>query len=162
MSRQLKAVKEPFIIGFICFAFSAIALGVIPFLQLLPDNSEKNIKYVIAGLFWLGLIIGITAVISAKRFMQSYEKQLISDGKYKKSDYPGIMSFSSDVKHIIIYMLCIVGIIIIISDIIWNYVSEYIMFPILSVVFFTFMMHCIVDGRNYKLFKAIKEGMDKV
>jgi Arc/MetJ-type ribon-helix-helix transcriptional regulator len=101
------------------------------------------------------------AMKNAKVRMYRWRRNLMAEGKYEKQRFPGIITFSADINHMILYVVCVLGILVMISDVIFHYISEYIMFPILSIIFLAFAIHCIVDGENYKLFKAIKEGMDK-
>lgn len=161
MNRTIETIKMPFVVGFSSFIVSSVSLGLIPFVHFLPDKIESIINYMIAALFYLGLIVGFFAIRNAKGRMYRWRRSLITKKQFHKQRFPGIISFSADIKHIVLYVVCVLGILVMISDMIFHYVSEYIMFPILSVVLFTFTMHCIVDGENYKLFKAIKEGMDK-
>ena len=161
MNRTIETIKPPFLLGFTSFIVSSVSLGVIPFVQFLPDRLEKITNYIVAALFYLGLIIGGFAIKNAKIRMYRWRRRLIAERQFKKQRFPGIITFSADIKHIALYVICVLGILVMVSDMIFHYISEYIMFPILSVVLFSFIMHCIVDGENYKLFKVIKEGMDK-
>lgn len=161
MNRTIEMIKQPFLVGFISFIVSSVSLGIIPFVQFLPDKLEKITNYIVAALFYLGLIIGGFAIKNAKNRMYRWRRRLMAERQIKKQRLPGIITFSTDIKHIVLYTICVLGILVMVSDMFFHYISEYIMFPILSVVLFTFALHCIVDGENYKLFKAIKEGMDK-
>lgn len=161
MNRTIKTIKLPFLVSLTSFIVSSASLGVIPFVQFIPDRLEKITNYIVAALFYLGLIVGGFAIKNAKNRMYRWRRRLISERQFKKQRFPGIITFSTDIKHIVLYVICVLGILVMVSDMIFHYISEYVMFPILSVVLFTFALHCIVDGENYKLFKAIKEGMDK-
>lgn len=161
MNRTIEMIKQPFLVGFISFIVSSVSLGIIPFVQFLPDKLEKITNYIVAALFYLGLIIGGFAIKNAKNRMYRWRRRLMAERQFKKQRLPGIITFSTDIKHIVLYAICVLGILVMVSDMFFHYISEYMMFPILSVVLFTFALHCIVDGENYKLFKAIKEGMDK-
>ena len=161
MNRTIEAIRTPFVVGFSSFVISSASLGLIPFVQVLPDKLESITNYIVAALFYLGLIVGFFAIKNAKSRMYRWRRRLMAERKFQKQRFPGIITFSADIKHIVLYAVCVLGILVMVSDMIFHYISEYIMFPILSIVFFTFTLHCIVDGENYKLFKAIKEGMDK-
>lgn len=161
MNRTIQAMRLPFRVSFISFIVSSASLGVIAFVQFLPDKLQNITNYIIAVLFYLGIIVGALAMKKAKARMYRWRRNLMAERKYEKQRFPGIITFSTDIKHMILYAVCVLGILVMISDVIFHYISEYIMFPILSIIFFAFTIHCIVDGENYKLFKAIKEGMDK-
>lgn len=161
MNRTIQAMRLPFRVSFISFIVSSASLGVIPFVQFLPDKLQNITNYIIAVLFYLGIIVGALAMKKAKVRMYRWRRNLMAERKYEKQRFPGIITFSTDIKHMVLYAVCVLGILVMISDVIFHYISEYIMFPILSIIFFAFTIHCIVDGENYKLFKAIKEGMDK-
>lgn len=161
MNRTIETIRLPFVVGFSSFIVSSVSLGLIPFVQFLPDKLEGITNYIVAALFYLGLIVGFFAVRNARGRMYRWRRRLMAERQFKKQRFPGIITFSTDIKHIVLYAICALGILVMVSDMFLHYISEYIMFPILSVVLFTFTLHCIVDGENYKLFKAIKEGMDK-
>ena len=162
MDKTIESIRTPFVVGFVSFVVSCVALGVVPLIQFLPDKIENVVNCVVAAFFYLGLIVGAFAIKNAEgSVMYRWRRCLMEKEEFTKQRFPGIISFSSDIWHIVLYAVCVAGILVMVSDIIFHYISEYVMFPILSVVLFTFTVHCIVDGENYKLFKAIKEGMDK-
>lgn len=49
-----------------------------------------------------------------------------------------------------------------ISDMFFHYINKFVMFPVISITFFAFVVHCVVDGKSYKIYKNankhIKEG----
>ncbi len=150
MNRTIETIRMPFVVGFSSFIVSSVSLGLIPFVQFLPDKLESITNYIVAALFYLGLIVGFFAVRNAKGRMYRWRRRLMAERQFKKQRLPGIIHFSADIKHIVLYVVCILGILVMVSDMIFHYISEYIMFPILSVVLFSFTLHCIVVGENYK------------
>lgn len=161
MNRTIEIIRVPFVVGFSSLIVSSLSLGLIPFVQFLPDKLESITNYIVAAFFYLGLIVGFFAIRNAKIRMYRWRRRLMAERQFKKQRFPGIITFSTDIMYILLYAICVLGILVMVSDMFFHHISEYIMFPILSVVLFAFTLHCIVDGENYKLFKAIKEGMDK-
>ncbi|MBQ6824654.1 MAG: hypothetical protein IJP27_08360 [Clostridia bacterium] len=161
MSKSIQTIRLPFLVSFLGFVVSSVSLGIIPVIQLLPDKTESILNYIVAALFYLGLIVGGLAIKFAKEQMHRIRRRLLAEKQFEKQRFPGIITFSADRNHIILYAVCGAGILVAISDLVFHYISEFIMFPILSVILFAFTMHCIVDGENYKLFKKVKEGLKK-
>ncbi len=61
---------------------------------------------------------------------------------------------------LILYGATVMGLVLIITDIIFDYIPETAMFPILSVTILSFTVHCVIDGKYYKAYKLIKESVN--
>ena len=147
--------------AFVSFAVSSASLFMIPFLQLFSDKAEAFLGYAVAALFWLGLVFGILSSTGAGFFMKKRKKRLIAENKFRKQKLPGIITFSLDLKRLALYAVCLISTILLVTDLIFGYMSEYVMFPLLALLFLSFTVHCIVDGENYKLYLTIKKGIKK-
>ena len=161
MRRIEKEVGMPIWLTMAAFAVSFFSLSAIPFTQHLTDTGQKISGYIIAGAFWLFLLIGLLLAFFTKGRQQTVRRKLKTMGLLRAHQPPGIISFSISPLTVTIYLIILVGLIVTISDIIWHWVPGTIMFPILSITLFAFVLHCVVDGENYKVYKVIKKGLDQ-
>ena len=161
MRRIEKRVGSPIWLTIVLFAISFFSLSAIPFCQNLTGTGQRISGYIVAALFWFFLMLGFLFVFFTKRRQQAVRRRLKSMGLIRAHQPPGIISFSLRPLSIILYIAFLIEILLIVSDMIFHWVSGYIMFPIISVTLFTFMLHCMVDGENYKVYQVIKKGMDQ-
>ena len=161
MRRIEKEVGMPIWLTMAAFAVSFFSLSAIPFTQHLTDTGQKISGYIIAAVFWLFLLIGLLIVFFTKERQQTARRKLKSMGLLRAHQPPGIISFSISPLTVTIYLIFLIGFIVTISDIILHWVPGYIMFPIFSITLFAFMLHCVIDGENYKVYQVIKKGLDQ-
>lgn len=155
LSKPVKKIRNTFYLAVIFFFisfFSLSALAVMPFLR---EQGQIIMGYTVAILFWIFLAFGLL-------FAAQAGLSISRSGVKKEHKLPGIISFSANAKHIIVYLVCGVGIALMLSDMIYDCISSRVMFPIISVTLFAFVIHCMVDGVNYKTFKKMKEGENDV
>ncbi len=141
-------------------ALSSFSLCLIPFAAGLADGESKVISIVIAAVFWIGLLLTFVAAYFTKRTLYKSREKLISHGDITKHQPIGIINFSKDWRMWILYGITLFGLVLIITDIIFGYVPEKVMFPTISVTIFTFAIHCVFDGKYYKAYKLIKESVN--
>lgn len=60
----------------------------------------------------------------------------------------------------ILYGVVILGVGLMVTDIMFSYVPEMAMFPIISITILSFAVHCVVDGKYYKVYKLMKENVN--
>lgn len=158
MSKQEKKAKIFLQITVILFAVSFFSLSFIPFMDSSDESTQRILSNIIAALFWLGLIAGIIFNCITNRVIRKNSKKAVKK-VFNKQKFPGAITFSSNMKHLIIYGVILIGVVIMISDIALSWVASYIMFPVISLTLFLFTVHCIIDGKNYKIYMNAKEGV---
>lgn len=157
MNRVVRRARLPFIVMFSSFAVSSLALILIPFLLYLPEKAEVVLSYVSAFLFWAGIIVGCVASKYIDTILLRYISREADNIDFDFQKYPGVITFSKKPLSLICYIILGIGICLMISDIIFHYVPQLVMFPVIAIVFFLFVMHCITDGKNYKFYKKIRK-----
>lgn len=158
--KNINKYRIPILVNVLSFAIAFFSISLIPISQLFGEGVEKWMGYVIAAIFWLSLIFGFVSIRLTTLKFEGMKNKAIKLGLHKEQRLPGIISFGLSVPKIIIYAVTLIGLILIITDLIFTWVPSYIMFPILSITLFAFALHCIADGENYKVYKFIKEGMN--
>lgn len=152
----ISKVKRLIVLSLCSFGLSAAVLNIIPY-ALKTDSNELSIVAIIAAaVFWAGIVIAFILVKSTNVALKK------ADGISRKNTkagcqqrLPGIVSFSLTIKHIVMYLLILAGLLLIVFDIFFGFISEYIMFPIISITFFLFTVHCIIDGKSFKIYKLL-------
>ena len=115
--------------------------------------------YIIAIVFWVGFLGSLIATYLTKRTLYRYGETLIRKGYIEKNQRIGIISFSKDWKMWILYGITMVGVVLIVTDIIFGYIPEKVMFPMISVTILSFAIHCVMDGKYYTVYKRMKEDV---
>ena len=160
MRKRKKQYQIYFIEFFIAIGITAFSLSFLPLTQITVFKERDFVSIIVASFFWLGVILMIANLIIGKKLFKRVEKKIVSLGLMEKQKLPGVISFSKKIGHIVLYVIFLLGLGVAVSDIILNYVPEQVMFPIVSVILFTFFTHCVIDGKNFKIYKIIKDGMD--
>ena len=158
MKKYIRQYRKAF--GFILGSFfcSAFSIALIPWIDQLPETAGRIISYIVAAIFWLGLILGIVFTVIMNMNMKMVRGKMYEKGSLKRPKYPGILQFSADPVHIAIYAVMAVGILISILDLIKGFMPSKLMFFILFLTYDAIVLHGIVDGKNYKVYRIMKEG----
>lgn len=139
--------------SFFCSAFS---LSFIPVLSRMDDQLSTTWGYVIALLFWIGLIVGCIMIGVMNTKMRRARAKAYSTWKMKRPKRPGMFMFSKEPLHLVIYFVIVSGFIISVADLIRTFVPTRIMFPVISVTYFAIVIHGIIDGKNFRIYQKIK------
>ena len=156
----LKDARLSIVVTIVAAALSSFSLSLIPFTSGFEEGENNVISYIIAAVFWIGLLLAFIAAHSTKRTLYRFREKLIVKGYITKHQPIGIVSFSKDWRMWILYGTTLVGLVLIVTDIIFRYVPESVMFPIISVTILSFVVHCVFDGKYYKAYKLIKESVN--
>ena len=159
-SNLFKQSRISIVVTLIAAAVASCSLSLIPFTSGVEEGKSNIMAYMIAATFWIGLLLTFVATYITKRILGEYRKKLIADGRVASKQLIGLISFSKNWRMLVLYGITVLGGVLIITDIIFGYVPEAIMFPIISVTMLSFAVHCVVDGKYYKAYKQIKESVD--
>ena len=144
---------------FIAVALSSFSIGLIPFMVEFKEGESNAMAYIIAIVFWVGFLGSLIATYLTKRTLYRYGETLIRKGYIEKNQRIAIISFSKDWKMWILYGITMVGVVLIVTDIIFGYIPEKVMFPMISVTILSFAIHCVIDGKYYTVYKRMKEDV---
>ena len=151
----MKRYKRTLTISIACLIAAALSLSAIPLIQV----REKSLGvYLVAGVFWIGLLVGLAAYILASVKFRKYRNRAYERGLLKPQPLPGILTFRRDPLRLVLYAILALGLICIVSDIIARWIPESVMFPILSITVIALVLHCVLDGRDYQAYAKMKEG----
>ena len=157
MARKcLRGIKILFIFQFLAVVLLSFSVSLIPLVYRDGDDINEVALYPIAALFWLSLIAMVVLTIFIRIRLKHHGDELGLNSRINGA--LGAFSFAFDPKRCVIYSITLSGMIVIVFDVIFGYIPEQIMFPIISITLLSFATHCIVDGNNIKVFKLIKEN----
>ncbi len=160
MTKQcLKEARLLLVLTVIAAVFSSFSLSLIPLTSGIEEGKSNIIAYAIAITFWLGLVLMLAATQLTKRKLFRLRETVINKEFIRKRQLPGIISFAFNWKNIVLYAVTMLGVVLIITDILFSYVPEKIMFLVISLTILSFAVHCVIDGKCYKIYKLIKESV---
>ena len=160
IQRRINKAKISLLLTVVAMAASSFSLSFIPLTLITDENKRIIMTCVIASVFWMGLATALVASRISEKTLRRYRKRLVNKKCIDEQKLPGVLSFSSDWKSIIIYLIMAIGLILIVTDIAFDYVPEVIMFPVISATVFSFSLHCVADGKNYKVYRFIKGSVN--
>lgn len=138
------------------FGLSALSLSAIP----IASHQQKNaLSYVIAGVFWVGMLAGLILAKTAHTGFRRQRHRLYKLEQSRPQQFSGAFTFRITPVGMALYLITAAGLILMISDMIAPWLPEQVLFPVLSATMFAFVLHCFLDGKNYQAYKRIKEGM---
>ena len=159
VTKNVKKARVTLITTIIAMVISSLSLSFIPFVSDFDIKNDSWLIFVIALSFWLGIFISFMATFITKIFLSQEKENLINKGIIKRRILPGAVSFKFGLINIIIYLITGVGVAVIVFDIFLGYMPEIIMFPIITLTFLSFSLHCVIDGKYYEVYKTIKESV---
>ena len=151
-----KAARHFIILTVISILISGISLCLIPLCTFMPDY--RWLPYTLGAVFWTGVIASFTLSFFTKSTLKRYYAKLVLNGVIPEQWGAGIITFSLKRSSIIIYSVILACIACIALDLIWGFIPEVIMFPIIAITLLSVTLHCVFDGRYYKVYKLIKES----
>ncbi|MBR2100731.1 MAG: hypothetical protein IJ927_05390 [Eubacterium sp.] len=122
------------------------------------SNPVKNYRAldIITGLiFWIGLIAGITLfVLYSKKCKKLFEQSSLNTASKKRI---GLISFFSNRAAMISDIVCILSLILFAVLMIFTKRTAYICYIVLAILVFSFVCHCILNGRAYFKHQKLNE-----
>lgn len=146
-------IKRYYCLTHILFVMSFFSVDFIPCLEVIPANYEMNISYLIAITFWLGFVMGNVTLLLSQALIkkESLKKKILI-----KKQLPGIFYFRKE--NVRIYIGIIIGLITIGLDMMFNWIPVTIIYVIISITVYLILLHSIVDGKYYRMYKHMKEN----
>ena len=138
-------------ISIICFAVSAFSFSLIPFSDFRGNGIEQTIAYMIGGLFWLGLILGLVTTVILGNIRKKNSEN--------KSTLPGIICFFKNKRAVQCDITMFVTLILVIISQKLLGIYHWISVILLSITLFSVYLHSILNGSNYAY--AIQKGVKK-
>lgn len=147
--------------GISCFV-AGLSLLFIPLADMEGTKAQKGVAVLLAALFWAGLIAEIIFFVIANKQCNSIEERLIKRGsKTFKNTKIGLITFFSCREAMFADIASILTFIIMIVMIILKVTNDWLFVIPATAFFFSFNLHCFLNGRNYKYYKTIQNYIKK-
>lgn len=146
--KEIQKVKYLFRLSVIALFLMSSTILLMP----LPINMGENYRIMtvlLGSFFWGTAIIGYVSIfLAARERKRLIKNKIITEDK---NDFPGIRNFFSNqlakVADVTMILSIIVFVIINFTDLIYEYIAYIIMFLLI----FSLNMHCLLNGRIYKI-----------
>lgn len=160
LMKNMKKSRISLLMSVLSLLISAWSLSFIPLAEKTQESTGNLFGIIIATVFWVGFLVALFFTWQTKKLLKKYCEKLVNNKHLKEQKLPGILTFSSNWKMLMLYLLILIGMVFIVADIFWNFVSELIMFPIISITTSAFALHCVLDGKYFKTYNLIKESVN--
>ena len=143
-----------FLISILLAVIPAVLILCIPWVSLEGTDAQKTGAYIMAAAFWLCVILELcmTRLCSSER--KWLERQKVRSRSLTQSN-PGIVSFLKTNEGMVADIVMFTSLIAVI-DIAWTQVkSQWLILSCVSVLYLSFNMHCLLNGKNYRYIKLL-------
>lgn len=135
----------------------------IPLVDLDGSSARRIGAYILATLFWICIIIEGVFVYRATQERKWMEQKCFRSRALKYSQ-PGVISFFRNIEASIADVMLFVSAILVVI-LAWTQIKTVWMIMVgISILFLSFNLHCILNGKNYrylKLYKLYKEEHER-
>ena len=107
--RVLSKAKVSMLLTVITAFLSSLSISLIPFAVSFEGDEKNVIMYVVAALFWAGLISMLVTAHITKRVLSKSREKAIQNGYINERQPIGIINFSKGWKRLILYTLIVIG-----------------------------------------------------
>lgn len=149
----LNGIKYGLIISASLSIFGAVLILLISLCNIDGTKAEKMCAYIIAVLFWATIIALVILTVKITKYRNYLQERGYRIRGIRHSPI-GVFSFFKNKEAAVIDIVLFISAVSV-GIISWTHISLslVILFSI-SLLFFSFNMHCILNGRNYRYYKA--------
>ena len=159
MKNTLLRFRVCFICMLCAFGLSALSVLSIPVIDGLDEDYQGIAALIIACVFWGGMLIGCLMVVYSHFSFRRMRDEAASVDKTIISKRPGLLRVTNRTPYVVLYVIIVCGMIVLILDLLNKFLSVYLFYCFISITFFSFIIHCLVDGNNHRSYQLIKEGV---
>lgn len=157
----LQKFKKCYYLSVAGYSIAGLALLGIPFSNYDGTVFEKVLTYVVAAVFWAGLIAGTFFFIKTNNYCRIIEKKLKRNNFLTYKPKIGIINFFSSKESKMVDVIFFVFVLIVIVLTIADVQIEWLMITCLVIMFLSFILHSFFNGKNYLYIKAYKKFLDQ-
>lgn len=136
------------------FLLAAAAVAVIPLLQVGVKGLDAK-GYAVGALFWVGILCGIVFLVLTGKQRKQIETVLREKGGQAPEKAPlGVVSFFRNRAALIADIIFFLAVIAFVLLFVFQIHNAWAVIAALEILFLSFVMHCFLNGKNYKYIKA--------
>lgn len=156
--RRIAYIKFRLYVSVVSLRITSLCFILIPFTAIIDSDKKLICNIMISLVFWRSLLLSCTMLVLANNKLRSINKYVTVRRFLGKSKI-GIISFcSTDMGKIFDAILILSLIAFLINIIILEDLNEIITYFIISILVFSLSMHCVFNGKIYKITKFKKQG----
>lgn len=138
------------------------ALAFIPLVDLNGSSAQRIFALIVAAVFWLGFTAEIIFFVFANNQCRKMENSLNKNHENTfKGLKPGIISFFKCREAAVADILSALSAIAVIVLIVLNISNDWLFTCVAVILFFSFNLHCFLNGKNYKYIKEYQKYLKK-
>lgn len=143
-----------FLISVLLAVIPAVLILCIPLVSLEGSGFQKAGAYIISAVFWLCVILELWMVRMCNSERLWLERRKVRSRMLAQAG-PGVISFIKTREGLIADVIMFVSLIAVIV-IAWIQVrSQWVILSCVSVLYLSFNMHCLLNGKNYRYIKLL-------
>lgn len=156
---MLKNKLERYIVLSIALAMlQFILIMCIPFVNIKGTGVQCVMAYIVALLFWLSIIAEVILAIYSTRIRKKVGCELNGHDAVEGFG-PGIILFFKNKEAVVADIVLFVSVLLL-GIILWmNMKIGWLIIGNVSFLVLSFNLHCILNGRNYRLLKSFKNDL---
>lgn len=147
-------INKYFLISILLAVIPAVLILCIPSVSLEGTSAQKIGAYIMAAAFWLCILLELwmTRICSSKR--RRLEQRAVRSRLLAKSN-PGVISFLKTREGMIADITMFASLIAVIVITRTQVKSQWLVLSCVSVLYLSFNMHCLLNGKNYRYIKLL-------
>lgn len=156
---NFKRDKRLLILSLICLGISSFSILGVVNASYDENYGSKALAITVAVAFWAGLIIGYVLLIMLNKNRRA---SAVKIGRFKTGGCQfGIFKFFRNKEAIIADVIMLLSLVLFIIFRILDNVSVYLDLTVIALLIYSFHLHCILNGQNYRYIKLLKNDQQK-
>ena len=135
------------------YGISFLSLALIPFVNRIPLQGRRAAQIALALVFWGFLAGGVYFTVRMKSALAPLRRSMEAKGKKLPRTRPGLFCFSSEPKHLAVYGVAVIGLILLAADLLGAPLPDALIFPVLAVTLFCVALHGVIDGNSFRILR---------
>lgn len=143
-----------FLISVLLAVIPTVLILCIPLVSLEGSGPQKAGAYIMAAAFWLCVILELRMVRMCNSERRRLERRKVRSRMLTQAG-PGVISFMKTREGLVADVIMFASLIAVIA-IAWTQVkSQWLILSCVSVLYLSFNMHCLLNGKNYRYIKLL-------
>lgn len=154
----VRRFRRNYIIANLCALISSLAILCVPFVDLPYFVSSKWFMYTVGAVFWLGVVFEQIFFWLANADRKDIERRLRRMKAQTFKNTPiGILSFFKNTEAMCTDLVLFSSALSVALISLFKYRSTWIIIACVALMFFSFNLHCFLNGKNYKYIKLFSK-----
>lgn len=147
--QYLKKARCLITISILCFFVTSIDFMLMPISDYITGRSVRWVDIITGLLFWASLVIGITFCILYSKLCKEWYSNINTEKDVYKERKAGLFTFFSNPYAFLADLILIISFIAFIALMIFTDRTNFICYFVITLFVFSFIMHCILNGKSF-------------